>query len=349
MKNPADWRWPAPLRPGDTVFVTAPSSGVPAALHARLALAWQRLREQGWQVVLGRCMRGGDHHEAAAPAAERAAEWQAALLNPAYQAVLAPWGGERAIELLPLLDFEALRDAPPKWVSGFSDLSTLYVPLSLRARWVTLHGPNLMELADAQLNPTSAGLLQALALDQPCEWTQRPSADYRSHGSGNWAEQPDASLKTDTPTQWRLLREDMPRRAEGRLIGGCLETISRLAGTRFAPLTDSDEPWLLYLESSEYAPYELARSLRSLAMHGWFDPKRLAGLLIGRSAAPAPKPGAFDGWSALDDVLRDFKGPVVLDMDIGHVPPQVTLANGAWGQLVMEPGAERIVQRWGRS
>lgn len=341
------FRWPAPLKPGDTVFVTAPSAGVPAPLHARLDLALQRLREEGWRVVEGDCLRHR-HHQVSAPARERVAEWQAALLNPDYQAVFAPWGGERAIELLPLLDFDRLRAAPPKWVSGFSDLSTLSVPLSLCAGWVSLHSPNLMELADAQLNPTTAGLFQALALDQACEWRQHPSAAHRRHGSGNWAVQPDANLMTDTPTQWRLLREDMPRHAAGRLIGGCLETLSRLAGTRFAPLAGAREPWLLYLESSEATPYELARTLHSLALHGWFSRERLAGLLIGRSAAQPLTDDGFSGWSALEDVLRDFDGPVVMEMDIGHCPPQITLANGAWAELHLEPGAERLVQHWGR-
>ncbi|MBB5204035.1 muramoyltetrapeptide carboxypeptidase LdcA involved in peptidoglycan recycling [Inhella inkyongensis] len=338
------FRWPAPLKAGDTVFVTAPSAGVPPLLHARLDLALQRLRAQGWRVEEGRCLRQS-RHQVSAPAPERAAEWQGALLNPDYQAVLAPWGGERAIELLPHLDFERLRAAPPKWVSGFSDLSTLYLPLSLCARWVTLHGPNLMELGDAELNPTTAGLLQALTLEPSEPWVQHPSAAFRQGAGANWREEPTASLRTDTPTCWRLLREDMPRRAQGRLIGGCLETVSRLAGTRYAPL-QAGGPWLLYLEACEAAPYEVARTLHSLALHGWFAPQQLAGLLIGRSSALEQTEDGYSGWSALEDVLRDFTGPVVMDMDIGHRPPQITLANGAWAEICMEEGAQGLVQHW---
>lgn len=338
-------RWPAPLRPGDAVFVTAPSSGVPAPLHARLDLALQRLREQGWRVVEGACLRE-DRHAVSAPAQRRAAEWQAALMNPEVHAVMAPWGGERAIELLPLIDFEALRNLPPKWVTGFSDLSTLAMPLCLVSGWASVHGPNLMELASAPLDQMTAGLLHALQLRQPERWSQLQGVAHRGAWA-DWAKTPAAPLDLSIPTRWRLLREDMPRRAEGRLIGGCLETVARIAGARFAPMHSFHGPKLLYLECCEAAPHEVARTLHSLALHGWFED--LAGLLIGRSSAPlAETADGFTGWSALDDLLRDFKGPVVMDMDIGHCPPQLTLANGAWGQLAMEPGAERIVQRWGQ-
>jgi hypothetical protein len=41
------------------------------------------------------------------PAAERAA-LMAMLTDPAIRAVVPPWGGETAIDLLPLLDWEAI-------------------------------------------------------------------------------------------------------------------------------------------------------------------------------------------------------------------------------------------------
>ena len=52
---------PAPLRPGDRIGVTAPSSGVPADLWPRLehAVAW--LRARGYDVVVGDCLDGERH------------------------------------------------------------------------------------------------------------------------------------------------------------------------------------------------------------------------------------------------------------------------------------------------
>ena len=56
-----DARLPSPLRPGDTIAVTAPSSGVPPQLWPRLDVAIAGLRRRGFEVLEGVCLRGGDH------------------------------------------------------------------------------------------------------------------------------------------------------------------------------------------------------------------------------------------------------------------------------------------------
>ncbi len=50
-------RIPPKLSPGDLIAITAPSSGVPEHLHPRLELAIQHLRNRGYQVVEGECLR----------------------------------------------------------------------------------------------------------------------------------------------------------------------------------------------------------------------------------------------------------------------------------------------------
>ena len=136
-------RYPVPLRPGDRIAVTSPSSGVRREMWPRLEFCTKHLRELGYDVVIGDCMDGSGVTSAPAPA--RAAELTAMLLDPAIRAVVPPWGGELAIDLLPLLDFEAISAAQPTWLVGYSDLTTVMVPLTLRIGIATLHGSNLME------------------------------------------------------------------------------------------------------------------------------------------------------------------------------------------------------------
>lgn len=64
-------RYPRPLRPGDRVGITSPSSGVPDDLRARLDVAVRHVKAQGYEVVVGHCMDGAGH--VSAPAADRAA------------------------------------------------------------------------------------------------------------------------------------------------------------------------------------------------------------------------------------------------------------------------------------
>jgi muramoyltetrapeptide carboxypeptidase LdcA involved in peptidoglycan recycling len=124
--------YPAALRRGSRIAVTAPSSGVQAALHARLDLVIANLRAQGFDVEEGSCLRD-ESQGASALAADRAAELTRLLLRDDIDAVIPPWGGELAIELLDRLDWAALRSARPKWLLGYSDTSTLLCPS--RCEW----------------------------------------------------------------------------------------------------------------------------------------------------------------------------------------------------------------------
>src|SRR3954468_4401702 len=99
-------RYPAPLKPGDRIGVTAPSSGVAPRLLPRFEVCLTSLREQGYDVVVGRCVDGDSHISATRD--ERATELMGMLTDPEIRAVFPPWGGETAIDLLDVLDWDAL-------------------------------------------------------------------------------------------------------------------------------------------------------------------------------------------------------------------------------------------------
>jgi len=340
-------RFPRPLRPGDRIAVTAPSSGVSGDALPRLDLVLQHLRDQGYGVVEGQCLRD-ERFDASAPAAQRAAELSRFLHDPTIAAILPPWGGERATELLERIDFAALRPLAPKWLLGFSDLSTLMLPLTLVAGWATAHGPNLMDLAPTQVDPLTTGAMRLLAtpLDRPVR--QAASDRYQVRWIP-FEQQVDAALQLTEPTRWwRLDGQEGPVELRGRLIGGCLDTVAWLAGTRYGDVPQfvrqaGDAGALLYLENCELAPAAELRALTALRRHGWFD--QLRGVLVGRSAAPDPSaPDALTHAMALQAVLGDLPCPVLVDVDIGHRPPQFTLINGAYACVGYEAGSGWITQ-----
>ena len=119
-------RFPKPLRPGDRIGVTSPSAGVDGPAAARIDFCVDWLRAAGFDVVVGHLMDGTGI--TAGPAADRAAELTAMLCDPTIRCVIPPWGGETAIDLVDLLDWDALDAAEPTWLVGFSDLSTILVP-----------------------------------------------------------------------------------------------------------------------------------------------------------------------------------------------------------------------------
>jgi muramoyltetrapeptide carboxypeptidase LdcA involved in peptidoglycan recycling len=340
-------RFPNPLRPGDLIAVTAPSSGVPKPIFARLDLVLSQIRDRGYRIVEGSCLRT-EHKDASAPRRERAAEFERFLKDPAVSAVFPPWGGELASELLATIDFEGLRQVAPKWVLGFSDISTLLLPLTLISGWATAHGPNLMDLVPTQTDPLTTGTFGVLesSLIEPAE--QRSSSKYQVKGP-DFAVHADAPLNLTEPTAWkRLDGSKEPVSFQGRLIGGCLDTIAWLAGSRYGDIPSfvqrhREEGVIFYLENCEMPPTGVVRALLSLKHHCWFD--GLAGLMIGRNAGPSPdSPDRLSYVEALLAVLDDLPCPVLFDVDIGHQPPQLTLINGAAAHVRFTSGKGSVSQ-----
>lgn len=343
--------YPAPLKPGGLIAVTAPSSGVEPPLHRRLDLVLQHLRSQGFRVEEGRCLRQ-EVDSASAPAAERAAELASLLQRDDVDAIIPPWGGERAIELLDRLDWAALRQARPKWLLGYSDTSTWLLPVTLRLGWATAHGPCLMDLAPGQSDALTQGVMPLLATPPGGRVLQRQSLHWQSEWT-DFADVPDSTYRLTEPTAWSCLNREPGAEVafSGRLIGGCLDTLLHLAGSPHADVAGfiarcADDGAVLYLENAELSPTALVRALHGLRWAGWLD--GLTGVLIGRSAAPDTTGASQLRYAqALRETLGGLPCPVLADVDIGHRPPQFTLVNGAWAQVrwsAAEGGT--VEQRW---
>ncbi|MFE8943849.1 S66 peptidase family protein [Streptomyces sp. NPDC007856] len=335
-------RYPRPLRPGDRIGVTSPSSGVAGKMRARLDLAVRDLEERGYEVVVGRCMDGSTH--LSAPAAERAAELTGMLTDPTIRAVVPPWGGETAIDLLPLLDFEAIRRAEPTWVVGYSDMSTIITPLTLLTGVATVHGNNLMDTPYR----TPGGLrswLDIVAAPQGEPFAQTPPGRYRSARWDDWVGHPEIrDLTLDAEGTWTRLDGDGDGdvEVEGRLIGGCIETVGHLAGTPYLDVSRfaGDEPLLVYVEACEDNAFTICRHLHGLRLAGFFD--RAAAVLVGRTHAPDSP--TLTQHEAVLDALGPLGVPIVADVECGHVAPYLPLVNGARGRVVHTAARSEIVQ-----
>ncbi len=330
-------RFPRPLCAGSKIAIVAPSSPVPAALAPRLELVKETLRASGFTPLESSCLRG----EESAPWQVRLDAWMRALLSDELDAVMPPWGGDLAIEVLARMDFAKLRQARPKWILGYSDVSTLLVPMLLELGWASAHGPNLMDLVPAQRDPLSARCLSWLSSDAP--FTQRGSTHYQT-AFVDWKRRPEAPFQLDQPARVQTL-DGRPLRARGRLVGGCLDTISSLAGTRFGDVPrfvreHADEGVIVFLENCELAPGQAARALVQLRLAGWFE--GVAAIVLGRSQAPEARGPAY--VHALHRLFDDLPVPVAFDADVGHVPPQWTLIEGALATLAVEDGCAEITQ-----
>ncbi len=84
----------------------------------------------------------------------------------------------------------------------------------------------------------------------------------------------------------------------------------------------------------------VCRHLHGLRLAGWFEHARA--ILIGRTNAP-DHPQVTQHEAVLDALGR-LGLPIVLDLEIGHVPPHLPLVNGALARVVVDGEDRRIVQ-----
>lgn len=331
-------RVPRALAVGDRIGVTSPSSGVAPQHHERLAVAVRSLESRGFAVEVGDCM-GADTH-VSAPKHQRADELMRMLLDPGIAAVVPPWGGETGIDLLPLLDFAALAAAEPCWLVGYSDLTTVMLRLMLRSGWATLHGSNLMD------TPYRApeGLLHWTDVAAAAEVHQTAPGRWRE-GYVDYERWPGIDrFELDQPGGWHVLGGG-DADVSGVLVGGCIETLSPLAGTPYADVATfgrehADDGILVFLEACEWQPYDVARALHGFALAGWFE--HANAVVIGRPSAPDSP-----SWTQVDavaDALGDLDIPVLLDVDCGHCAPYTPLVTGVSTRFGVHDGLGTVTQ-----
>jgi muramoyltetrapeptide carboxypeptidase LdcA involved in peptidoglycan recycling len=324
-------RFPAPLRPGDRVGVTSPSRGVELRERKLLSRAVEAVRDRGYDVVIGDCMDGASH--VSAPARDRAAELTSMLVDPSIRAVVPPRGGETAIDLLPWLDWDAIAAADPTWLVGFSDISTLLLPVTLRTGMATLHTNNLMN-APYRAPGKPLTWLDVVALARGASFTQS-SPGRRRPADGGQADD----------RAWVRLDGDGAVDVAGRLVGGCLETVRHLVGTPYCDIArfsreQAPEGLIVYLEAAGDDAYAICRSLHGMRLAGFFAQARA--VLVARTIAPDSK--TLTQKEAVLDALGHLGVPIIADLGCGHVPPYLPVVNGTLGRLRFGAGLASLTQ-----
>jgi muramoyltetrapeptide carboxypeptidase LdcA involved in peptidoglycan recycling len=279
-----------------------------------------------------------------APVRARAEELDALMRDPQVRAVVPPWGGALAIDLLPHIDWDAWAQ-DPTWLVGFSDISTLLLPLTLRTGVATLHGQDLMDTPYAVPRPL-ASWMDVVTAPTGATLVQGAALAYRAQGFDDWEADPSITqYSLDTPGGWTRVDRDEDVDVSGRLIGGCLETVAHLAGTPYGDVpafarSHSPEGLIVYLESAGSDAYDVTRRLFGLRYAGWFD-HATAVLLARTRGKELPE---YTHRDAARIALGDLGIPILTDVDCGHVPPHLALTNGALAHLEHSAAGSRLSQ-----
>ncbi|MBK8254048.1 MAG: LD-carboxypeptidase [Polyangiaceae bacterium] len=159
--------FPAALRPGDTIYVVAPSSPF------EHVLGWRGLGflAERYRLVFNRNALFAKRGYLAGSDEGRRTELQAALHHPTAKAILAARGGYGANRFVHDINFASLVDHP-RWIIGFSDITAIHGELA-RHNVASIHASHLTALGRADLrarksmldileNPTQTRLFEGL-------------------------------------------------------------------------------------------------------------------------------------------------------------------------------------------
>lgn len=298
---------PERLRTGDVIGIVSPSAPVEAEQEEMYAAGVAWLKGLGLVVQEGRFIRSSP--TGGAPTGRQKAEdINAMFADPTVKAIICSQGGDSAQECLPWLDWDCIR-RNPKIITGISDITVLLNAIHQQTGLVTFHG-----------NDVVWGL------------GRKPGNYDRREFKARFMDGVIGSIPANGPRY--AMREG---RAEGKLLGGNLRCLLKLADTPYFPDMDGA---ILLLEALRIDPIESRSYLQQLRTLGAFE--RISGAIVGYIYGEQ-KHGGKTGWleSALAQESEGHPFPILKVNDFGHnwpntVFPVGTMARLDTGELTIE-------------
>jgi muramoyltetrapeptide carboxypeptidase len=279
---------------GDTIGVVSPSTPVEPG-NPQLANGVRFLEGLGFKVILGEHVFSNTLGYAASPT-EKAADIMAMFGNPAVKAIICSQGGDTANASLPDLDWQVIVDNPKVFL-GISDITVLLNAIYTKTGLVTFHGNDVM-----------------------WGFGRHPTAYDRQEFLARLVDGKIGRVTASGPR--KAIRSG---RAEGRLLGGNLRCLLKLAGTPYFPDFSGA---ILFIESLGFEPPACDFMFRQLQQMGVLD--QVAGVIVGYIDGVDNLP---DATLHMEDVLltvaSDYRFPILKANDFGHNCPNTTLPVGA--------------------
>ncbi|MDF2908905.1 MAG: hypothetical protein K0R34_4226 [Herbinix sp.] len=322
--------YPKPLESGFKIGVTATSAGLTEGPDLkRLESGMKHFSDLGYPVVVTdnvrRCEKGRS-----SDGQTRAIELLQLVKDPEVRAIIAASGGDYLVEMLPYVDFEVMKEYP-KWMQGFSDTTGLLFTVTTNLDIATIYTNNFGSFG---MENWHHSLYDNLRILEEKDLIQHSFDQYQDGYQPRITGLEEFNLEKEVkwinlyPTEYDQKEELM---ITGRALGGCLDVCLNLVGTRYDKVKEftykyQQDKILWFFESYALNSEALTRGLWQLREAGWFE--HAAGFVFGR-----PCIYDTDTETSYKDVVLSVLGglnlPIILEADIGHKPPQLTMINGA--------------------
>ena len=330
--------YPKFIKENNTIGIPTPSNGAKNQKKKNKFLnAKKNLEELNYNIILSKNIyqseKGRSSNEI-----KRAKEINDMFTNDEINMILCATGGDFLIEILPYINFNILKEKP-KLIAGFSDPTGLLYPITTKYDIATIYGNNFSSFGMEKLHQSQLDSLEIF--------------------KGNLVEQHSYDLYEDEYQEtltgleyynltkkvyWNTLNNKEVL-LKGRIIGGCLDIISELAGTKYDGINEFNEKYkkdgiIWYFDNCELSFEETIRTLWKLNELNYF--KYTKGIIFGRFGNPTTTYD-YDVKTCLEDsVLNKLNIDIIYDADLSHKSPCMTIINGSISTIKVKDGKGSI-------
>lgn len=309
--------FPKYLENGDTIGITACSCGVLGKIE-KYEKSINNVKKQGFNILETDNVRTGG--VVSSSNVIRARELESLFLNNDVNVIAIASGGDFLYDMLDEVDFNILKDNP-KWLAGSSDPTSLLYILTTKYDIATLYSPcNMSGFSSDDLHQSYLNYFEIM------------KGNLVKQERFPYVENNEVDDLFDQPNEWLNINGDVDE--SGIIIGGCIEVLKDIIGTKFDNTLEflekyKDEGFIWYFDVFSMTSEGLYNTLLQFKNAGWF--KYAKAIIIGKVRFPNTFTG-MEYEEAVKKALPDVK--TIFNFDIGHVKPSFTMINGMKARVV---------------
>lgn len=326
------------LRNGDCIGVPTPSNGAYDEIHInRYKNAKCKLEKLGYNIILSNNIYNS-RKARSAEAKVRAEEINKMFKDDDIDFIICAAGGEFLVEILPLVNFKEIVNHP-KFIEGFSDPTGLLFPITTKYDIATIYGNNFGDYGTEQEDRSildNKKIITGDIIEQHNYEMYEDESQERITGL--------ESYNFTSNVEWKVLG-DTKANIKGRIIGGCLDIIAELVGTKYDGVKEFNEKYkndgiVWYFDNCELSKEELIRTLWKFNEFEYF--KYTKGIIFGRNGQEISCLNYTMEEALQDSCIAKLNVPIIYDADISHKGPCLTIINGVMAEIDTKNGKGKI-------
>ncbi len=282
---------PTFLKKGDKVALLSPAYTTTEDVVQTTA---DILEDWGYKPVIGKSASKVEAGKYAGTAEDRANDFEEALKDTSIKAILCNRGGYGTIQLVDLIDPKLVKKNP-KWVIGYSDVTTLHA-MQTKAGVMSIHGTMSSSMAKSEGKNINSTLLRDL-------------------------------LKGEVPT-YKVPKHkyNQKGKAEGILVGGNMATFVPLIGASDIDVFRNDGI-ILFMEEIGENLRNIDRMFNSIQLHGVME--NVKGVILGEFVDSGTDLDYESTEAMLSQYLKEYNIPVMCGFPAGHDDVNLPIVMGA--------------------